>query len=82
MPFASTQPQPIGAYAEEFADPPPMPIPAYQPRAFPAHGGIFAGVGQIERLPMARPEWTRWQVTERARRAQLSGMGGCGCPCV
>ena len=81
MQFTSTQPQPIGAI-EEFADPPPLPIKAYRPRAFPAHGGIFAGVGQVEEMARARPEWTRWQIIDRARRARLSGMGGCGCPSV
>jgi hypothetical protein len=74
MQFTSTLPTPVGSFME-MVGPAPLPIKAYNPRNYPRHGGIFAGVGQIESMPTARPEWTKWQL----QRGPLRGIGGCGC---
>jgi hypothetical protein len=74
MKFTSTLPTPVGQFTE-LVGPAPLPIKAYNPRNYPHAGGIFAGVGQIQDMAFARPEWTKWQLSPGARR----GMGGCGC---
>jgi len=88
MQFTSTLPQPMGAYTVEMADPPPIPIGPYHPSKRPSRGGIFAGVGAspIERMPMARPEWTKWKTFGQLRASRraidrrfIDGVGGCGC---
>ena len=57
----------------EMVGPAPIAIPQFQPIQRRYRGGIFRGVGQVERVAVRRPEWTRWQLVAAARARQAAG---------